>query len=152
MRYPCGAFPDGVRWKNSSLCCLSVRFLGSEKGPPEVVQDHKQGGIAQFQDQWLLLCPGRSRGTFHGHLREAVCCESKRECGTGSGTGKHKQISVDNTSFFLFDFLESTLSYVRQLEARVRQLEEENRMLPQVGESPAGVPGLQRNQQPLSCL
>ncbi|ERE90494.1 coiled-coil domain-containing protein 85A isoform 2 [Cricetulus griseus] len=29
---------------------------------------------------------------------------------------------------------ESTLSYVRQLEARVRQLEEENRMLPQVGD------------------
>uniref|UniRef100_A0A5F8G6C9 Coiled-coil domain containing 85A n=1 Tax=Monodelphis domestica TaxID=13616 RepID=A0A5F8G6C9_MONDO len=34
------------------------------------------------------------------------------------------------SSFFLI--LESTLSYVRQLEARVRQLEEENRMLPQV--------------------
>lgn len=59
---------------------------------------------------------------------------------------------MDNTSFFLFDFLESTLSYVRQLEARVRQLEEENRMLPQVGDSPAGAPGLQRDQQPLSFL
>lgn len=35
---------------------------------------------------------------------------------------------------FFFLILESTLSYVRQLEARVRQLEEENRMLPQVGD------------------
>lgn len=35
---------------------------------------------------------------------------------------------------FLFLILESTLSYVRQLEARVRQLEEENRVLPQVGD------------------
>lgn len=40
---------------------------------------------------------------------------------------------VYNVSSF-FSILESTLSYVRQLEARVRQLEEENRMLPQVGD------------------
>lgn len=40
---------------------------------------------------------------------------------------------MDNVSSF-FSILESTLSYVRQLEARVRQLEEENRMLPQVGD------------------
>lgn len=56
---------------------------------------------------------------------------------------------MGNTSFFLFDFLESTLSYVRQLEARVRQLEEENRMLPQVGASPAGVPGCRGTSSPV---
>nr|KAF6429044.1 coiled-coil domain containing 85A [Molossus molossus] len=45
---------------------------------------------------------------------------------------------------------ESTLSYVRQLEARVRQLEEENRMLPQVvwrklGDAAGSCPGIRQH-------
>lgn len=39
---------------------------------------------------------------FNGHLREAICCEYKSECGTGSDASKHKQISVDNMSVFFF--------------------------------------------------
>lgn len=151
MHYPCGAFPSGGGLEELkpvlSFCEIpwvwegtTLRCSGSES---ETTRNWSIPWPVLFALSWE-----EQSGMFHGYLREVICCEYKWECGTGSGTGKHKQISVDNMSFFLFDFLESTLSYVRQLEARVRQLEEENRMLPQVGDSPAGVPGLQRDPQP----
>ncbi|XP_033270120.1 coiled-coil domain-containing protein 85A isoform X1 [Orcinus orca] len=111
-------------------------------GSPEHLQKHAVGGS-------LEQLP-RARGTSPEHLKQQyggspdhkhVGGGSSGGGGGGGGSGggsregtlrrqAQEDLSPHHRNVYS-GMNESTLSYVRQLEARVRQLEEENRMLPQ---------------------
>ncbi|XP_059973416.1 coiled-coil domain-containing protein 85A isoform X1 [Mesoplodon densirostris] len=112
-------------------------------GSPEHLQKHALGGS-------LEQLP-RARGTSPEHLKQHYggSPDHKHVGGGGGGSGggggggggggsregtlrrqAQEDLSPHHRNVYS-GMNESTLSYVRQLEARVRQLEEENRMLPQ---------------------
>ncbi|XP_037663308.1 coiled-coil domain-containing protein 85A isoform X5 [Choloepus didactylus] len=108
-------------------------------GSPEHLQKHALGGSLEHLP--------RARGTSPEHLKQHYGgSPDHKHVGGGSGAGGGgsgggsregtlrrqgpEDVSAHHRSVYS-GMNESTLSYVRQLEARVRQLEEENRMLPQ---------------------
>ncbi|XP_042636498.1 coiled-coil domain-containing protein 85A [Orycteropus afer afer] len=104
-------------------------------GSPEHLQKHALGGSLEHLP--------RARGTSPEHLKQHYggSPDHKHMGGGGGGSGGGSRegtlrrqapddMSPHHRSIYS-GMNESTLSYVRQLEARVRQLEEENRMLPQ---------------------
>ncbi|XP_039074084.1 coiled-coil domain-containing protein 85A isoform X4 [Hyaena hyaena] len=104
-------------------------------GSPEHLQKHALGGSLEHLP--------RPRGTSPEHLKQHYggSPDHKHVGGGGGGGGggsregtlrrqAPEDVSPHHRSVYS-GMNESTLSYVRQLEARVRQLEEENRMLPQ---------------------
>ncbi|XP_041610884.1 coiled-coil domain-containing protein 85A isoform X3 [Vulpes lagopus] len=106
-------------------------------GSPEHLQKHALGGSLEHLP--------RARGTSPEHLKQHYGGSPDHKLvgggggGSGSGGGSREgtlrrqaqeEASPHHRSVYS-GMNESTLSYVRQLEARVRQLEEENRMLPQ---------------------
>ncbi|XP_032509308.1 coiled-coil domain-containing protein 85A isoform X8 [Phocoena sinus] len=114
-------------------------------GSPEHLQKHAVGGS-------LEQLP-RARGTSPEHLKQHYGgSPDHKHVGGGGGSGgggggggggsgggsregtlrrqAQEDLSPHHRNVYS-GMNESTLSYVRQLEARVRQLEEENRMLPQ---------------------
>ncbi|XP_006063744.2 coiled-coil domain-containing protein 85A isoform X4 [Bubalus bubalis] len=106
-------------------------------GSPEHLQKHALGGSLEHLP--------RVRGTSPEHLKQHFggSPDHKHVGGGGSGSGSgsssregtlRRQAQEDASAHHRNVYSgmnESTLSYVRQLEARVRQLEEENRVLPQ---------------------
>uniref|UniRef100_A0A286ZPJ4 Coiled-coil domain containing 85A n=1 Tax=Sus scrofa TaxID=9823 RepID=A0A286ZPJ4_PIG len=104
-------------------------------GSPEHLQKHALGGSLEHLP--------RARGTSPEHLKQHYggSPDHKHVGGGGGGSGggsregtlrRQAQEDVSPHHRNVYSGMnESTLSYVRQLEARVRQLEEENRMLPQ---------------------
>ncbi|EPQ19161.1 Coiled-coil domain-containing protein 85A [Myotis brandtii] len=103
-------------------------------GSPEHLQKHALSGSLEHLP--------RARGTSPEHLKQhyAGSPDHKHVGGGGGGGGSREgtlrrqaqeEVSPHHRNVYS-GMNESTLSYVRQLEARVRQLEEENRMLPQV--------------------
>ncbi|XP_033270124.1 coiled-coil domain-containing protein 85A isoform X6 [Orcinus orca] len=130
-------------------------------GSPEHLQKHAVGGS-------LEQLP-RARGTSPEHLKQQyggspdhkhVGGGSSGGGGGGGGSGggsregtlrrqAQEDLSPHHRNVYS-GMNESTLSYVRQLEARVRQLEEENRMLPQVvwrklGDAAGSCPGIRQH-------
>ncbi|XP_006881085.1 PREDICTED: coiled-coil domain-containing protein 85A [Elephantulus edwardii] len=123
-------------------------------GSPEHFQKHRPGGSPEhtrhsggspehLQKQALggsLEHLPRARGTSPEHLKQHFGGSPDHKhvaggSGGGSREGTLRRQAPDEASphhrGIYSGMNESTLSYVRQLEARVRQLEEENRMLPQ---------------------
>ncbi|GAB5569631.1 coiled-coil domain-containing protein 85A isoform X5 [Prionailurus iriomotensis] len=106
-------------------------------GSPEHLQKHALGGSLEHLP--------RPRGTSPEHLKQHYGgSPDHKHVGGGSGGGSREgtlrrqaqeDVSPHHRSVYsgMNGGPKSTLSYVRQLEARVRQLEEENRMLPQEG-------------------
>ncbi|XP_029793258.1 coiled-coil domain-containing protein 85A isoform X1 [Suricata suricatta] len=100
-------------------------------GSPEHLQKHALGGSLEHLP--------RPRGTSPEHLKQHYggSPDHKHVGGGGGGSREgtlRRQAQEDASPHHRSVYSgmnESTLSYVRQLEARVRQLEEENRMLPQ---------------------
>ncbi|XP_072491612.1 coiled-coil domain-containing protein 85A isoform X5 [Notamacropus eugenii] len=99
-------------------------------GSPEHLQKHILSGSMEHLP--------RVRGTSPEHLKQhygGSPDHHKHMGGGGSREGTLRRQTPDDMSphhrSVYSGMNESTLSYVRQLEARVRQLEEENRMLPQ---------------------
>ncbi|XP_045150119.1 coiled-coil domain-containing protein 85A [Echinops telfairi] len=103
-------------------------------GSPERLQKPGLGGSLEHLP--------RARGTSPEHLKQqyAGSTDHKHVAGGSGGGGGSREGTLrrqppDDASphhrTVYSGMNESTLSYVRQLEARVRQLEEENRMLPQ---------------------
>ncbi|XP_016804054.1 coiled-coil domain-containing protein 85A isoform X3 [Pan troglodytes] len=106
-------------------------------GSPEHLQKHDLGGSLEHLP--------RARGTSPEHLKQHYGGSPDHKHGGGGGGGGgsgggsregtlRRQAQEDGSPHHRNVYSgmnESTLSYVRQLEARVRQLEEENRMLPQ---------------------
>uniref|UniRef100_A0A2K5VM54 Coiled-coil domain containing 85A n=1 Tax=Macaca fascicularis TaxID=9541 RepID=A0A2K5VM54_MACFA len=106
-------------------------------GSPEHLQKHALGGSLEHLP--------RARGTSPEHLKQHYGGSPDHKHGGGGGGGGgsgggsregtlRRQAQEDGSPHHRNVYSgmnESTLSYVRQLEARVRQLEEENRMLPQ---------------------
>ncbi|XP_062064655.1 coiled-coil domain-containing protein 85A isoform X1 [Lepus europaeus] len=102
-------------------------------GSPEHLQKHALGGSLEHLP--------RVRGTSPEHLKQHFGGSPDHKHGGGGGGGGgsregtlRRQAQEDASPHHRNVYSgmnESTLSYVRQLEARVRQLEEENRMLPQ---------------------
>ncbi|XP_075391975.1 coiled-coil domain-containing protein 85A isoform X2 [Tenrec ecaudatus] len=99
-------------------------------GSPERLQKPGLGGSLEHLP--------RARGTSPEHLKQQYAGGSDHKHmagGGGSREGTLRRQPPDDASphhrTVYSGMNESTLSYVRQLEARVRQLEEENRMLPQ---------------------
>ncbi|XP_057628303.1 coiled-coil domain-containing protein 85A isoform X2 [Chionomys nivalis] len=103
-------------------------------GSPEHLQKHALGGSLEHLP--------RARGTSPEHLKQHYggSPDHKHVGGSGGSGGGSREGTLrrptqeDSASHHRNVYSgmnESTLSYVRQLEARVRQLEEENRMLPQ---------------------
>ncbi|XP_036291266.1 coiled-coil domain-containing protein 85A isoform X2 [Pipistrellus kuhlii] len=103
-------------------------------GSPEHLQKHALGGSLEHLP--------RARGTSPEHLKQhyAGSPDHKHVGGGGGGGGGSREGTLRRQAQeegsphhrnVYSGMNESTLSYVRQLEARVRQLEEENRMLPQ---------------------
>ncbi|KAM9063227.1 coiled-coil domain-containing protein 85A isoform X1 [Sarcophilus harrisii] len=99
-------------------------------GSPEPLQKHVLSGSMEHLP--------RARGTSPEHLKQHYggSPEHHKHLGAGgSREGTLRRQAPDDLSphhrSVYSGMNESTLSYVRQLEARVRQLEEENRMLPQ---------------------
>ncbi|XP_066479798.1 coiled-coil domain-containing protein 85A [Tiliqua scincoides] len=101
----------------------------SSSGSPEHLQKHGLSGSTEHLP--------KARGTSPEHLKQHYggSPEHLKHLGGGSREGTLRRQVADDLSPHhrgLYNGMnESTLSYVRQLEARVRQLEEENRMLPQ---------------------
>ncbi|KAM7078565.1 coiled-coil domain-containing protein 85A isoform 3-T3 [Molossus nigricans] len=106
-------------------------------GSPEHLQKHALGGSLEHLP--------RPRGTSPEHLKQHYGGSPDHKLAGGGGGGgggggsregtlrRQAQEDVSPHHRNVYSGMnESTLSYVRQLEARVRQLEEENRMLPQV--------------------
>ncbi|XP_058407173.1 coiled-coil domain-containing protein 85A isoform X5 [Diceros bicornis minor] len=104
-------------------------------GSPEHLQKHALSGSLEHLP--------RPRGTSPEHLKQHYggSPDHKHVGGGGGGSGggsregtlrrqAQEELSPHHRNVYS-GMNESTLSYVRQLEARVRQLEEENRMLPQ---------------------
>uniref|UniRef100_A0A286XB63 Coiled-coil domain containing 85A n=1 Tax=Cavia porcellus TaxID=10141 RepID=A0A286XB63_CAVPO len=121
-------------------------------GSPEHLQKHALGGSLEHLP--------RARGTSPEHLKQHYggSPDHKHVAGGGSGGGSRegtlrRQAQEDASPHHRSVYSgmnESTLSYVRQLEARVRQLEEENRMLPQVvwrklGDAAGSCPGIRQH-------
>ncbi|XP_048374091.1 coiled-coil domain-containing protein 85A isoform X1 [Sphaerodactylus townsendi] len=120
-------------------------------GSPEHFQKHRPGSSPEHQKhsssspdhlQKHTLSGSmehlpKVRGTSPEHLKQHYggSPEHHKHLGGGSREGTLRRQVVDDLSPHhrsLYNGMnEPTLSYVRQLEARVRQLEEENRMLPQ---------------------
>ncbi|XP_059575425.1 coiled-coil domain-containing protein 85A isoform X1 [Alligator mississippiensis] len=98
-------------------------------GSPEHLQKHALSGSTEHLH--------KVRGTSPEHLKQHYggSPEHLKHLGGGSREGTLRRQVADDMSphhrSVYNGMNESTLSYVRQLEARVRQLEEENRMLPQ---------------------
>nr|XP_004669024.1 coiled-coil domain-containing protein 85A isoform X4 [Jaculus jaculus] len=101
-------------------------------GSQEHLQRHSLGGSLEHLP--------RARGTSPEHLKQHLGgSPDLKHVGGGGGGGSRegtlrRQAQEDTSPHHRNVYSgmnESTLSYVRQLEARVRQLEEENRMLPQ---------------------
>ncbi|XP_048208841.1 coiled-coil domain-containing protein 85A isoform X1 [Perognathus longimembris pacificus] len=105
-------------------------------GSPEHLQKHALSGSLEHLP--------RPRGTSPEHLKQHYGGSPDHKHGGGGGGGGsgggsregtlRRQAQEDTSPHHRNVYSgmnESTLSYVRQLEARVRQLEEENRMLPQ---------------------
>ncbi|XP_073905857.1 coiled-coil domain-containing protein 85A isoform X2 [Castor canadensis] len=114
-------------------------------GSPEHFQKQRPGGSPEhLQKQALggsLEHLPRARGTSPEHLKQHYGGSPDHKHGGGGGSGGgsregtlrrqvQEELSPHHRNVYS-GMNESTLSYVRQLEARVRQLEEENRMLPQ---------------------
>ncbi|XP_061481751.1 coiled-coil domain-containing protein 85A isoform X3 [Rhineura floridana] len=115
---------------------------------PELLQKHTLSGSMEHLP--------KVRGTSPEHLKQHYggSSEHLKHLGGGSREGTLRRQVVDDLSPHhrgLYNGMnESTLSYVRQLEARVRQLEEENRMLPQVvwrklGDAVGSCPGIRQH-------
>ncbi|XP_044284913.1 coiled-coil domain-containing protein 85A [Varanus komodoensis] len=102
---------------------------GGGGGSPELLQKHTLSGSTEHLS--------KVRGTSPEHLKQHYggSPEHLKHLGVGSREGTLRRQVADDLSPHhrsLYNGMnEPTLSYVRQLEARVRQLEEENRMLPQ---------------------
>ncbi|XP_031959675.1 coiled-coil domain-containing protein 85A isoform X1 [Corvus moneduloides] len=98
-------------------------------GSPDHLQKHTPSGSTEHLH--------KVRGTSPEHLKQHYggSPEHLKHLSGGSREGTLRRQVTDELSPHhrsLYNGMnESTLSYVRQLEARVRQLEEENRMLPQ---------------------
>lgn len=125
-------------------------------GSPEHLQKHALGGSLEHLP--------RVRGTSPEHLKQHFggSPDHKHVGGGGGGSGSgsssregtlrrqaQEDVSAHHRNVYS-GMNESTLSYVRQLEARVRQLEEENRMLPQVvwrklGDAAGSCPGIRQH-------
>ncbi|XP_012633297.1 coiled-coil domain-containing protein 85A isoform X7 [Microcebus murinus] len=135
-------------------------------GSPEHLQKHALGGSLEHLP--------RARGTSPEHLKQHYGGSPDHKHGGGGGGGSsagggggggggsgggsregtlRRQAQEDASPHHRNVYSginESTLSYVRQLEARVRQLEEENRMLPQVvwkklGDAAGSCPGIRQH-------
>nr|KAF6328594.1 coiled-coil domain containing 85A [Pipistrellus kuhlii] len=122
-------------------------------GSPEHLQKHALGGSLEHLP--------RARGTSPEHLKQhyAGSPDHKHVGGGGGGGGGSREGTLRRQAQeegsphhrnVYSGMNESTLSYVRQLEARVRQLEEENRMLPQVvwrklGDAAGSCPGIRQH-------
>uniref|UniRef100_A0A5F9DSD6 Coiled-coil domain containing 85A n=1 Tax=Oryctolagus cuniculus TaxID=9986 RepID=A0A5F9DSD6_RABIT len=124
-------------------------------GSPEHLQKHALGGSLEHLP--------RVRGTSPEHLKQHFGGSPDHKHGGGGGGGSggggsregtlRRQAQEDASPHHRNVYSgmnESTLSYVRQLEARVRQLEEENRMLPQVvwrklGDAAGSCPGIRQH-------
>lgn len=120
-------------------------------GSPEHLQKHALGGSLEHLP--------RARGTSPEHLKQHYAgSPDHKHVGGGGGGGSREgtlrrqapeEVSPHHRNVYS-GMNESTLSYVRQLEARVRQLEEENRMLPQVvwrklGDAAGSCPGIRQH-------
>lgn len=120
-------------------------------GSPEHLQKHALGGSLEHLP--------RVRGTSPEHLKQHYGGSPDHKHGGGGGGGSSREgtlrrqsqedVSPHHRNVYS-GMNESTLSYVRQLEARVRQLEEENRMLPQVvwrklGDAAGSCPGIRQH-------
>uniref|UniRef100_A0A8D0C7I3 Coiled-coil domain containing 85A n=1 Tax=Salvator merianae TaxID=96440 RepID=A0A8D0C7I3_SALMN len=121
---------------------------GSNSGSPELLHKHTLSGSTEHLP--------KVRGTSPEHLKQHYggSPEHLKHLGGGSREGTLRRQVADDLSPHhrgLYNGMnESTLSYVRQLEARVRQLEEENRMLPQVvwrklGDAVGSCPGIRQH-------
>ncbi|XP_062981444.1 coiled-coil domain-containing protein 85A [Elgaria multicarinata webbii] len=121
---------------------------GGGGGSPELLQKHTLSGSTEHLP--------KVRGTSPEHLKQHYggSPEHLKHLGGGSREGTLRRQVADELSPHhrgLYNGMnESTLSYVRQLEARVRQLEEENRMLPQVvwrklGDAAGSCPGIRQH-------
>nr|KAF6429048.1 coiled-coil domain containing 85A [Molossus molossus] len=124
-------------------------------GSPEHLQKHALGGSLEHLP--------RPRGTSPEHLKQHYGGSPDHKLAGGGGGGgggggsregtlrRQAQEDVSPHHRNVYSGMnESTLSYVRQLEARVRQLEEENRMLPQVvwrklGDAAGSCPGIRQH-------
>ncbi|XP_028927497.1 coiled-coil domain-containing protein 85A [Ornithorhynchus anatinus] len=119
-------------------------------GSPELRQKHTLSGSLEHLP--------RVRGTSPEHLKQHYGGSPdhlKHVAGGGGGReGPLRRQAPDDASphhrSVYGGMNESTLSYVRQLEARVRQLEEENRMRPQVvwrklGDAAGSCPGIRQH-------
>ncbi|KAM3856182.1 coiled-coil domain-containing protein 85A isoform 2-T2 [Vipera latastei] len=120
----------------------------SSSGSPELLQKHALSGSSEHLQ--------KVRGTSPEHLKQHYggSPEHLKHLGNGSREGTLRRQVADDLSPHhrgLYNGMnESTLSYVRQLEARVKQLEEENRMLPQVvwrklGDAAGSCPGIRQH-------
>lgn len=123
-------------------------------GSPEHLQKHALSGSLEHLP--------RARGTSPEHLKQHFGGSPDHKHGGGGGGGSgggsregtlrrqaQEDLSPHHRNVYS-GMNESTLSYVRQLEARVRQLEEENRMLPQVvwrklGDAAGSCPGIRQH-------
>nr|KAF6446162.1 coiled-coil domain containing 85A [Rousettus aegyptiacus] len=123
-------------------------------GSPEHLQKHALSGSLEHLP--------RARGTSPEHLKQHFggSPDHKHVGGGGGGSGggsregtlrrqAQEEVSPHHRNVYS-GMNESTLSYVRQLEARVRQLEEENRVLPQVvwrklGDAAGSCPGIRQH-------
>ncbi|XP_050565398.1 coiled-coil domain-containing protein 85A isoform X2 [Cygnus atratus] len=115
---------------------------------PDHLQKHTQSGSTEHLH--------KVRGTSPEHLKQHYggSPEHLKHLSGGSREGTLRRQVTDDLSphhrSIYNGMNESTLSYVRQLEARVRQLEEENRMLPQVvwrklGDAAGSCPGIRQH-------
>ncbi|XP_050808111.1 coiled-coil domain-containing protein 85A isoform X3 [Gopherus flavomarginatus] len=117
-------------------------------GSPEHLQKHTLSGSTEHLQ--------KVRGTSPEHLKQHYVGspEHFKHLSGGSREGTLRRQVADDMSphhrSVYNGMNDSTLSYVRQLEARVRQLEEENRMLPQVvwrklGDAAGSCPGIRQH-------
>ncbi|XP_053919735.1 coiled-coil domain-containing protein 85A isoform X2 [Cuculus canorus] len=117
-------------------------------GSPDHLQKHTPSGSTEHLH--------KVRGTSPEHLKQHYggSPEHLRHLSGSSREGTLRRQVTDDLSphhrSIYNGMNESTLSYVRQLEARVRQLEEENRMLPQVvwrklGDAAGSCPGIRQH-------
>ncbi|XP_067148852.1 coiled-coil domain-containing protein 85A isoform X5 [Apteryx mantelli] len=140
--------PEQQKHSSSSPETLPKHVLSSS---PEHFQKHRPGSSPEHQkhssgspDHLQKHTPSGSpehlhkvRGTSPEHLKQHFggSPEHLKHLSGGSREGTLRRQVTDDLSphhrSVYNGMNESTLSYVRQLEARVRQLEEENRMLPQ---------------------
>nr|XP_060610591.1 coiled-coil domain-containing protein 85A isoform X2 [Anolis sagrei ordinatus] len=160
--------PDQQKHSCSSPETLPKHMLSSS---PEHFQKHRPGSSPELQKHSGSASPElhqkhtlsgstehlpKVRGTSPEHLKQHYggSPEHLKHLGGGSREGTLRRQVVDDLSPHhrgLYNGMnESTLSYVRQLEARVRQLEEENRMLPQVvwrklGDAAGSCPGIRQH-------